>query len=105
MKKKLIMSGIAIVAIVTLMVGKNCFVENSNDGQDLLMQNVEALSSDGEGGAGMTTLRICSRQAGKVFCTAIRGKRKWAIDVKIGAQYAGSVICPDCPDQDFDYAD
>lgn len=46
MKKKLFMSGIAIVAIAGLVFGKNCLSNRSNAIQDLLLQNVEALSSD-----------------------------------------------------------
>lgn len=106
MKKNLIKSTL-VVAFLTVagLGGMKAFQNQANEENDLLMQNIEAMCSDGEGESGMTLARICSKKSGKIFCSYKRGNRKCALDV-VWIPYNETVPSrPLCPDDDFDFID
>ncbi len=106
MKKKLLILSFMFSVFVLAMVSTSIILDNQNENMNnfgLSLINAEAIASSSEGGSGITLFRVCSRKSGDVLCSARRGNRKWAINVNLRFGVAGGVVCPECPDQDFDY--
>lgn len=107
MKRKMIKLFCAFAVIVIATLSTTVSLKNEENEHDfsIVLANAEAIASSSEGGSGITLFRVCSRKTGDIKCSDRRGKRKWAINVNLRFGAAGGVVCPECPDQDFDYQD
>lgn len=107
MRKNILGLSIILVTVILATISTTLSIDTSKDKANfnILLKNAEAIASSSEGGGGLTIFRVCSKKDGSVFCSNRRGNRKWAINVNINFGVAGGIVCPECPDQDFDYTD
>lgn len=107
MRKKLLILSFTSLVLVLAAISTSITLSNQEDENNfgLLLANAEAIASSAEGGGGITLFRVCSRKTGSTYCSSRRGYRKWAINVNLRFGATGDVVCPECPDQDFDYAE
>jgi len=105
-RKLLILSFISLVLVLATISTSITLSDQENENNfGLLLANAEAIASSSEGGSGITIFRVCSKKTGSIYCSSRRGYRKWAMNVNLRFGATGGVACPECPDQDFDYAD
>ena len=106
MKNKIIFIGLVLICTISLFAINMSRLSNQEPKSGLLTQNVEALCSDSEGSSGFKLFRVCSKKTGEIYCTAKRGKRKWAIDVTFKLTGVNDeFVCSECEDDDYDYED
>ena len=107
MKKRILKFAFTFVIVVVATISTTLSLshEKNEPNLSLILANAEAIASSSEGGTGITIFRVCSRKSGDIHCSNRRGYRKWTINVNLRFGASGGIVCPECPDQDFDYED